>query len=265
MAAVSANDGSEPPQMTGNTLQEDASAYNGKVTNRVIVVKTLTTLVIVIAALALLIWYYVPPATVGLGSMCPHPPQEALLYGAANNYKTADHICCHNTHFAESFGYFKTVSFFEQLDPNKRHVFYDSACGIPLYVAPIGRTFKEWEEESEHHGWPSFRDEEIIMKNHEIRYGGEVRSTCGTHLGHNLPDGRTRFCINLVCMAGSPTTKDHKAFNGDLFDADVENNFSKASDGVGSYIPWVALGVIGGMVLLCSLLWPIPCKRLCWK
>eukprot|EP01047_Picozoa_sp_COSAG01_P024336 COSAG01_NODE_1502_length_10101_cov_6.907119_4_plen_218_part_00 len=29
-------------------------------------------------------------------------------------------------------------------------------------------------------------------------------SKCGTHLGHNLPDGQgDRYCINLVCMAGS--------------------------------------------------------------
>lgn len=35
--------------------------------------------------------------------------------------------------------------------------------------------------------------------------GGEIVSTCGTHLGHDLPDGppaRARYCINLLCVAG---------------------------------------------------------------
>jgi peptide methionine sulfoxide reductase MsrB len=38
-------------------------------------------------------------------------------------------------------------------------------------------------------------------------------STCGVHLGHNLPDGEgARYCINLVCMAGSHTSDDGDAF-----------------------------------------------------
>ena len=32
-----------------------------------------------------------------------------------------------------------------------------------------------------------------------------VRTAVGTHLGHNIPDETgNRFCINLVCIAGSP-------------------------------------------------------------
>ena len=32
---------------------------------------------------------------------------------------------------------------------------------------------------------------------------GEVRSVCGLHLGHNIPDrGGDRYCIDLVCIAG---------------------------------------------------------------
>ena len=31
--------------------------------------------------------------------------------------------------------------------------------------------------------------------------GGRMESKCGTHLGHNLPEGgRDRYCIDLVCM-----------------------------------------------------------------
>ena len=32
-------------------------------------------------------------------------------------------------------------------------------------------------------------------------------SVDGTHLGHNLPDSSGhRYCINLVCVAGTPTS-----------------------------------------------------------
>ena len=34
---------------------------------------------------------------------------------------------------------------------------------------------------------------------------GEVRSACGLHLGHNIPDRQgDRYCIDLVCIAGKP-------------------------------------------------------------
>jgi len=90
------------------------------------------------------------------------------------------------------------------LDATVVTTFYDSVCGKPLFRAPVGRTFQAWRTESEHHGWPSFRPEETVSENIIIHPGGEMSSTCGTHLGHNLPD-RTgaRYCIDLVCMAGA--------------------------------------------------------------
>ena len=33
--------------------------------------------------------------------------------------------------------------------------------GKALFIAPRGRTFEEFKEESLGHGWPSFRDEEV--------------------------------------------------------------------------------------------------------
>jgi hypothetical protein len=33
--------------------------------------------------------------------------------------------------------------------------------GKPLFIAPRGRTFEEFKQESLGHGWPSFRDEEV--------------------------------------------------------------------------------------------------------
>ena len=42
-----------------------------------------------------------------------------------------------------------------------------------------------------------------MWENVRVLDGGETVSLGGTHLGHNLPDGRgNRYCINLVCVAG---------------------------------------------------------------
>ena len=85
----------------------------------------------------------------------------------------------------------------------------------PLFIAPKGRSFEEFVTESRHHGWPSFRDEEVVWDNVRCLEDGECVSIDGTHLGHNLPSGgtvastglsrkRNRYCINLVSVAGNP-------------------------------------------------------------
>jgi len=52
---------------------------------------------------------------------------------------------------------------------------------------------------------PSFRDSEVVWENVRVLPDGETVSVDGTHLGHDLPDGKgNRYCINLVCIAGSP-------------------------------------------------------------
>ena len=80
--------------------------------------------------------------------------------------------------------------------------------GKPLYIAPKGRTHEEFLEESRHHGWPSFNDEETVWENVRILDNGETVSADGTHLGHNLPTSDkpdvNRYCINLVSIAGNP-------------------------------------------------------------
>eukprot|EP00439_Symbiodinium_sp_Y106_P033386 s1499_g4.t1 len=65
--------------------------------------------------------------------------------------------------------------------------FYDAQCGIPLFEAPKGRTYAEFKRESERHGWPSFRDEEIIKENIKVLDGGEVVSKCNTKAGPKVP------------------------------------------------------------------------------
>jgi peptide methionine sulfoxide reductase MsrB/flagellar basal body-associated protein FliL len=138
------------------------------------------------------------------------------------DYDLADRICCHNHHFAEPRRYHEwpEVNFYSKLDPSTETVFYDSVCGIPLFVAPRGRSFDEFVAESLHHGWPSFRPAEMVSENVIIHEGGRMESRCGTHLGHNLPnDGIDRYCIDLVCMAGMPlnvNSNDTEAFDFDF-------------------------------------------------
>ena len=82
--------------------------------------------------------------------------------------------------------------------------YYDSITGKSLFKAPIGRSISELLVESEAHGWPSFRDQEVDWTNVRVLPNGEVISVDGTHLGHNLPDKNgNRYCINLVCIAGN--------------------------------------------------------------
>ena len=135
----------------------------------------------------------------------PMPSVETYL-GMDLDFSIADTICCHNHHFAEPRGYLETVRFFEHVDSTRETIYYDSVCGLPLFVAPRGRSFAEYEHESIHHGWPSFRPAEIISENVIIHEDGRMESACGTHLGHNLPDGDDRYCIDLLCMAGTPFT-----------------------------------------------------------
>lgn len=83
--------------------------------------------------------------------------------------------------------------------------FYDSVTGKLLFRAPVGRTLEEFLAESRSHGWPSFRDEETNWEHVRCLKDGECVSETGTHLGHNLPDGKgNRYCINLVSVAGQP-------------------------------------------------------------
>ena len=79
-----------------------------------------------------------------------------------------------------------------------------AAATAAAAVAPIGRSFEQFLAESDTHGWPSFRDEEVVWENTRVlKSSGETVSADGTHLGHNLPDAKgNRYCINLVSVAG---------------------------------------------------------------
>ncbi|CAE7259748.1 unnamed protein product [Symbiodinium natans] len=140
---------------------------------------------------------------------CVGPPQNPLRWGA--DYETADRINCFNRHYAEWSGSYQSTGFPDALAAadaaGDMITFYDSITGKPLFIAPKSRSWNDFDRESTSHGWPSFRDEEVVQENVRVLPDGEVVSVDGTHLGHNLPDGKgNRYCINLVSVAGMPPT-----------------------------------------------------------
>ncbi len=135
-------------------------------------------------------------------SSCKRSPPASLRWSADTT--TANAICCHNHLFAEPAGSFELTRF-PVAPPTTNLTFYDSVSNIPLYVAPRGRSWAEFLAESRQHGWPSFREAEVVSGNVVVLAGGEVVSRTGAHLGHDLPDSAgIRHCINLVCVAGMP-------------------------------------------------------------
>lgn len=140
------------------------------------------------------------------------PAQKDLLYGM--DFETADRICNFNRRYAEYKGYATNfLNFLERKSKEEEASttnFYDSVTGNLLFTAPIGRTIGDFIAESKSHGWPSFRDEEVNWKSVRCLEDGECVSLTGTHLGHNLPDGKgNRYCINLVSIAGRPTEEEN--------------------------------------------------------
>eukprot|EP01038_Epipyxis_sp_PR26KG_P013066 gene13066-17515_t len=132
------------------------------------------------------------------------PVQSKLKWGC--DRELADRICNFNRNWAEFAGYWtRDTTFLKEVNSNEVTTFYDSVTGKPLFKSPVGRSFEEWKQESMVHGWPSFRDNEVIWENVRSLRDGEMVSLTGTHLGHNLPDRNgNRYCINLVSIAGYP-------------------------------------------------------------
>jgi len=132
----------------------------------------------------------------------PYAVQQDLRWNVERG--TADRICSFNRHYAEYAGYWKTTNFLKEVSRDGPTVYYDSVTGKPLFVAPVGRSMDAFLAESNSHGWPSFRDNEVVWENMRVLSDGEAVSVDGTHLGHNLPDKNgNRYCINLVSVAGN--------------------------------------------------------------
>jgi len=97
--------------------------------------------------------------------------------------KLADKICSFNRVFAEMGGSFQSTSFEKEVreivaSTNEPVTFYDSVSGKPLFKAPVNRSTDEFIAESKVHGWPSFRDDEVVWENVRVlKSSGETVST----------------------------------------------------------------------------------------
>jgi len=135
------------------------------------------------------------------------PVQKNLRWSC--DYDTADRICNFNRHYAEYAGYWTSTKFLSEMSKTEPTKFYDSVTGKLLFTAPAGRSFEDFLKESQSHGWPSFRDEEVNWDYVRVLKDGECVSVTGTHLGHNLPDSKgNRYCINLVSVAAQPSEEE---------------------------------------------------------
>ena len=130
----------------------------------------------------------------GTHGTCVGKPQTRLRWSL--NPTLASRIGCFNRKGAEPIHSWETSSLsarLESMADGESISFYDSVTGKPLFVAPRGRSIAELVNESRLHGWPSFRDEEVVTRNVRVLRDGETVSVDGTHLGHLLPDGRNRY------------------------------------------------------------------------
>ena len=143
------------------------------------------------------------PVTGPAPTSCRHVEAPALARVSATSRATR--LRTAHERVAEARGGALTLLCAQEVDRTGETTYYDSVSGLPLFIAPHGRTFAAFEAESRSHGWPSFRDEEVVWENVRVLPDGECVSLVGTHLGHNLPDRKgNRYCINLVSVCALP-------------------------------------------------------------
>ena len=122
----------------------------------------------------------------------------------------AQAICCDTKFkgFPEPNGFFSTQNLFSSIDSKGVTSFYDSACGLELFRAPVDRSYKEFVKDTNEHGWPAFRGSEILKENLVLEEGDGftvVYSKCGTKLGTlEIDEVGERYCMDLVCISGNP-------------------------------------------------------------
>lgn len=90
----------------------------------------------------------------GDGSCVKRPLRFGIDAAFADKYAW---VCCDNHDLAEPSGSAAAFSYTNGVPTT----YYDPACGIPLFVAPMGRRLEDFRSESAKHGWPSFRDGEV--------------------------------------------------------------------------------------------------------
>lgn len=213
-------------------------------------------------------------------------PSVSTFLGATLDYSVAQRICCNNHRWAEQRGYLASpdVDLFGKLDPTVETVFYDSVCGLPLFIAPRGRSFEDFKEESLKHGWPSFRPEEMVSENVILHDDGRMESRCLTHLGHNLPEGGVdRYCIDLVCVAGAPLSLDdatprdderaailtrldestilHDEFDPAAYESSAEEYSGKTGGGLAGVVLIVGIACAAALAAAVSIAYLVSMKK----
>lgn len=153
--------------------------------------------------------------------VCKGPIQSNLKYNVSDRLASeylpfrfplgttlAQAICCDGywEAYAEPKDFYSlpSVDLFGRLEAGVT-TFYDPVCGIPLFRAPVNRTLAQFEADTASHGWPSFREGEVVTENIIVQpESGMAFSTCGTHLGTYFPKapGGPRYCIDLTCVSG---------------------------------------------------------------
>lgn len=147
---------------------------------------------------------------------CSKAPAETLRWGV--DYATTDNICCFNRHYAEGSGSYSSNNLFmAEAKRGGEITYYDSVTRKPLFIAPRGRSLEAFLDESSHHGWPSFRDEEVVWDNVRVLSDGECVSVDGTCVRHalaaraHMPSSTafhvdTSACVSSPCAPGTSAT-----------------------------------------------------------
>lgn len=175
-----------------------------------------------------------------LKDYCYYDVQETLQYGVSGLWSDT---CCSST--GDTINYFETIGLFAQLNASQTTTLYDSTCGLPLFTAPIGRTFEEWRVECEEYGQLLFREEEVNWNN-TVLESGELVSICGTRVGEYTSSSSSVdvYSVYIACISGMP-------IDG-VTTSTVLNNLNGSASNPGSLIdPGNATSLIG-IVLLAS-------------
>jgi hypothetical protein len=160
-----------------------------------------------------------PQLDSGFKSKCSGPVQAQLRFNMSAQpaevpvpvdptESLAEAICCdpRTRPYAEPQFFFRRpeIALFSHV--SEHATFYDSVCGIPLFNVPKNRTWADFVAETQEHGWPSFRESELVPGSIVVSpTDGDVYSSCGTYLGSILPDEKgQRYCLDLSCVSGSP-------------------------------------------------------------
>lgn len=231
-----------------------------------------------------------PAAAISLDAPCfGLQPQESVknFMGATIDYNYAVKYCCqqddpfrvrfldHGYFFDDYFepkGYLDEpqVDLFGHLDDLSNGTttitFYDSVCGIPLFVAPKNRTFEEFIQESKREGHLMFNLQEVVAENVVIADGSKSRfweSKCNTFLGTAVclnkvcdwPD-EYRIKINLVCVAGDPSSIANDFVDPNIIIPEVLGDGSNYTSNYSN----IEITETGGLLKKYGIVPPLPMK-----